>query len=99
MDMNDPDRWLRDGDPFKDPRRIVARNDVDHYWVSTVFLVIDHAFMGGEPVLWETMVFRKDPPETDLYSERYTSREAAAQGHARVVAELLAGKLPEDLTS
>ena len=27
--------------------------------VSTVFLGIDHAFMGGPPQLFETMIFRK----------------------------------------
>ncbi len=94
MDMNDPLRWEH-GDPFRDPRRQVARNEIDGYLVSTVFLVIDHSFDGGDPVLWETMIFKGG--ESDLYCERYTSREAAAQGHARVVAALLSGKKPEEI--
>jgi len=75
----------------------VAENEVDHYWVSTVFLSIDHAFLDGPPVLWETMVFDRETGESDLYCEGYASREAAMQGHARVVAALLAGKTPDEL--
>jgi hypothetical protein len=72
----------------------VAQNDVDGYWVSTVFLLVDHQYGDGPPVLWETMVFSENSSGSDLYCERYTSREAAEQGHARVVAELLSGKTP-----
>jgi len=75
----------------------VAENDVDGWWVSTVFLSIDHQFGNGPPVLWETMIFNRETGDSDLYCERYTSREAALRGHARVVAALLAGKTPEDL--
>jgi hypothetical protein len=57
--------------------------------VSTVFLVHDHAFGGGPPVLWETLVFGGP---LDGACDRYTSREAAVAGHAvmcaRVVADL-----------
>jgi hypothetical protein len=37
---------------------------------------------GGPRVLWETMIFGLDD---DSYQERYTSREAALEGHARAV--------------
>lgn len=106
LDMSDPNRW-GDADPFRDPRRQVARNDIDEYEVSTVFLVVDHGWQ-GEPVLWETMIFprgwrdnasrRRVKDTAERYTERYTSREAAALGHARIVAALLAGKTPEHLS-
>lgn len=49
--------------------------------VSTVFLGIDHGWGMGAPVLWETMVFG---PEGE-FQLRYTSREAAINGHNQVV--------------
>jgi hypothetical protein len=58
--------------------------------VSTVFLALDHAFGGGRPILWETMIF--GGPH-DGYQDRYTSREAAEAGHARALA-LCRGRPP-----
>jgi len=56
--------------------------------VSTVFLVIDHSFgIEADPVLYETMTFDEDGPRL---LARYKSRAAAAQGHAHVVADLMA---------
>lgn len=51
--------------------------------VSTVFLGLDHSFGEvGLPVLWETMIFGGP---NDQYQERYTSHEAALEGHARAL--------------
>lgn len=49
--------------------------------VSTVFLVIDHAFFGGDPVLWETMLFCTSNKQLNGFQERYTSRFEALFGH------------------
>ena len=46
--------------------------------VSTVFLVLDHSHGDGPPVLWETLV-GGGPMDQDM--SRYTSAEAAADGH------------------
>lgn len=46
--------------------------------VSTVFLGLDHAFGGGPPVLWESLVFGG---ALDGEMARYTSRAAALAGH------------------
>lgn len=51
-------------------------------YVSTVFLVLNHAFDDGPPVLWETMIFTKNQ-WLDGYQERYRSRIEAEAGHAR----------------
>ena len=50
--------------------------------VSTIFLGLDHRWGGGDPVLWETMIFGG---EHDGYQERYTSQRAALDGHAAAV--------------
>lgn len=51
--------------------------------VSTVFLGLDHSWVGKDPVLWETMVFMNG--ELDEYQERYTNNVAAALGHVRAL--------------
>jgi len=67
--------------------RVVASTSVSIYpkvGVSTVFLVIDHGFDDGPPVLWETMIFGG---VLDGACERYASEADAREGHARLVAE------------
>ena len=54
--------------------------------ISTVWLGIDHRFLGeGPPVIFETMVFGG---ELDEWCERYTTLEAAEAGHEQMVAEV-----------
>lgn len=74
-------RWFERND---DKRRFGYTDINAQVYVSTVFLGMDHSFTGGgDPVLWETMIFGS---EHDGYQERYTSREAAEQGHLVAVA-------------
>jgi hypothetical protein len=71
-----------------DARR-VARTEVGDAVVSTVFLVIDHNWGDGPPLLYETMVFR----DGDWVGEdqwRYSTRAAALAGHEEAVATLRA---------
>jgi hypothetical protein len=71
-------RWMESA------TRIVARTTInEEVEVSTVFLGIDHAFLGGPPVLWETMVFGG---EHDMFQRRYTSLDEAQKGHDETVA-------------
>lgn len=60
----------------------VALYESDGVKVSTVFLSHDHAYGGGQPVLWETMIFGGEHSDTQ---ERYTSYEDAVAGHAKCV--------------
>lgn len=63
--------------------------------VSTVWLGLDHGFGGGEPLIFETMVFGRDS-WSDLACERYATLAEAVAGHARIVAECEAGQhMPE----
>jgi hypothetical protein len=46
--------WMKQ---FPNARRI-AETTLGECWISTVFLGLDHSFgLGGQPVLFETMVF------------------------------------------
>lgn len=63
-------------------KRIVMRQDVDGITISTVFLGLDHSWIGGPPVLWETMIFGG---EHDQYQERYYSFDDALDGHFKAL--------------
>lgn len=67
--------------------RIIDRTDiVDDIYVSTVFMAIDHSREDeGPPVLFETMVFGG---ELDGMMNRYTSYEAAEDGHQEIVTKV-----------
>ncbi len=71
---------------FESADRRVARTDIsDDVYVSTVFLGLDHSFMDGIPVLYETMIFGGD---SDQECRRYCFREQAVIGHNATVASL-----------
>jgi len=64
-------------------QRHVADETIGASRISTVFLALDHAFDGGPPVLWETMVFGGP---LDQEQDRCSgSREQAEAMHARMV--------------
>ena len=95
------DHWIldADGNPvqaelmewarwFETNSRTVARDHVtDAVRVSTVFLGLDHRFGDkGDPVLWETMIFGfPGGHKLDGYQDRYSSKQAALDGHARAL--------------
>lgn len=60
----------------------VGSDRTGHYWVSTVFLAIDHNYGSGDPVLFETMVFYDDGMLGVM--ERYCTWAEAAAGHERI---------------
>jgi hypothetical protein len=76
-------QWSTDFD------RRVARDEFDGIMVSTVFLVLNHAFGDGPPLWFETMVFGG---ADDQYCDRYHTWADAEAGHAAVVAKLKAGE-------
>lgn len=71
--------------------KIVQQEDVGPYWVSTVWIGVDHNFFdSGPPIIFETMVFagsaHKDKTgllEFDMM--RYATEEEARQGHFEMV--------------
>lgn len=58
----------------------------DGRWVSTVCLMIDHNWGDGPPVVFETMVFPSRGELSEIYMDRYSTYEAAFEGHKSVVA-------------
>lgn len=41
-------------------RRIIKQEETKFYYVSTVFLALDHNWQGGPPILFETMTFERE---------------------------------------
>ncbi len=83
----------------------VAEDTVGPYWVSTVWLGINHRFVGdGPPIIFETMVFLVQDDGERLGSDefgqwRYCTEEQALQGHQEVVTLVRATTLDvDDLT-
>ncbi len=77
---------------FQDFRhRSVASDYVGEVHVSTVFLALDHAFTGGPPLVFETMVFGFD--DEGEYQWRYHTWDEAVAGHQRVLAAVRDGLL------
>lgn len=70
----------------------VALDVIQGVRVSTVWLGLDHSFMCGPPLFFETMVFDDENTGTplDQEQERYSSEEAALAGHARWAAAVKA---------
>jgi hypothetical protein len=83
-------------------RRIVGRDEIEGYVVSTVFLGIDHQFHPhGRPLYFETMIFY--PPALrelgdNIYCERYSSLAEARAGHAQAIQWLKAQLEKGELT-
>lgn len=66
--------------------RVVGQEDVGDLWVSTVFLGVDHCYTpGGEPRLFETMIFKNPGREWTDYQERTSTWELALEQHACAV--------------
>lgn len=73
--------------------RVLQQDQNEEYFISTVFLGIDMGF-GGQPLLFETMVFRKlkKPKKVLNYTmrreeeemDRYATRQQAMDGHKRL---------------
>lgn len=80
-------RWFEQTD-----NRRVAEDYGDGWRLSTVFLGLDHSFMSGPPLLFETMLFRNDSPD-DLW--RCTTWDQAVAQHARELAKV---RLRDSLT-
>lgn len=69
--------------------RITSRADRTLDWrVSTVWLGTNYNFLGGPPIIFETMVFGRDD---DGQQWRWCTEQQAIAGHAQIVAELAAG--------
>lgn len=76
---------------FATADRQVALDTVGDMRISTVFMGMDHAFNGGPPMLWETLIMGGP---LDGEGRRYSSRLAAMRGHAEFLARAMSMSSP-----
>ena len=62
----------------------LALTKINGLRVSTLFLGVDNQFTEGQPVLFETIVFRENQP-IDEYCCRYYTWDEAKAGHDAIV--------------
>lgn len=71
-------RWIE-----KNENKVIKQTNLpNNILVSTVFLGINHAFMDGPPILFETMIFGG---EHNQYQNRYATYEEAEKGHEEAI--------------
>ena len=85
---------------FSDGQRLRNMLKQEHYngfFVSTIFLPLDHSFGGGAPVHFETYVFNSDGEKISYYGEVWGRRactyEEAMEHHAEAIREIDAGNI------
>jgi len=66
--------------------RIVEQTDIGNVKVSTVFLGLDHSFVKGVIILFETMVFNG---KLDQFQQRYQTWDEAKKGHKSICRKVL----------
>jgi hypothetical protein len=71
-------------DKHQDPWRVGRSEINDKCTVSTVFVGLDHNWEGGDPILFETMIFGGP---LDQYQERYSTWDQAERGHQEAVTQ------------
>jgi hypothetical protein len=77
--------WAKWFENVNSEGRITAKTKIGNIEVSTVFLGIDHNFLTGKPLLWETMIFGSDRKALKGHLERYSSLKEAEKGHKRAI--------------
>lgn len=71
---------------YEDGNRIVKQEQIGDYWVSTVFLGLDHNWsFQGPPIVFETMIFIDGSADA---AERYSTWDEAAAGHEKICERL-----------
>ena len=74
-------------------RKVVCQETFEDYWVSTVFLGLDHGFNNEEPILFETMVFPPNRDWSEIYCNRCSTWEEAEEMHKETIAKLEKGEI------
>jgi len=67
---------------MEEGNRVVESTHIGDVHISTVFLGLNHSWVPGPPILFETMIFGG---EHDEYQERYSDWNSALIGHAYAV--------------
>lgn len=76
------DKW------FKGVKVVKQETTNAGYWVSTVWLGLDHQFSEHQPpLIFESMVFSDGSINGEREQERYTTKEEASIGHDKLVSK------------
>ncbi len=79
-------QWAKDFMDLK--KRIVEHTKLSNgYFVSTVWLGLNHNYAEGRPLIFETMVFSSKTSFNEIDMDRYSTEEEAKEGHRRMVEE------------
>lgn len=88
----DVDKWTT---LFSDRKyQVLKQTRVDDWLVSTVWLGLNHAWGGGPPIIFETLILSDNDGEVD--GTRYSTEAEALKGHKRFVKQALNKKRPLD---
>ena len=68
--------------------RVMQQTEVGPILVSTVWLGLDHGVYQGDPIIFETMLFRGEPRRAMDWQDRYCTLKDAQLGHASAVVRL-----------
>jgi len=68
-------------------KRVAETILADGTWISTVWLGLNHNYLPGPPLIFETMVFESEISLNDLEQVRYSTLAEAEAGHAAMVIE------------
>ena len=60
--------------------RIVKKENIDDYVISTVFIGLNHSYSGIYPHIFETMIFKNGE---SIYCDRYSTWQEAEKGHLK----------------
>lgn len=72
--------------------KIVKQTTIGEFFISTVWLGLNHSFGDGPPMIFETMIFQhgeETENELDGFQERYATEAEAAAGHEGAVAAVI----------
>lgn len=79
---------------FEIEDRTVLKTNLKGYFVSTVFLGLNHQFYrDGPPLIFETMIFNEEGPMHELFMDRYSTYNEALLGHCLTTFRLNHDKL------
>ncbi len=74
----------------------VAKTELGSCTVRTVHLFLNHGFVPGRDLWFETMVFSDHDHPWDQYQARYTTYKEALAGHEATCQVIESGLTPED---
>jgi len=90
------DEW---GDQIQEMTRTrtkhVNQETVGDYWISTVWLGLEHGYNKNRPLIFETMIKHKSKKWLD-YQARYSTWKEAEEGHKQAVEWVKNGCKDED---